>query len=101
MSLAFGRHRCHLNGVGGESGQTRHLVLLSEVGQIVGHPRVGAVELLPGDPVAWRGGGAAQIPRGQKETCLKVQVYAKMDINDVTKLPSHYFFRKCVQSMLA
>lgn len=67
MSLAFGGHGCHLDGVGGESGQPCHLVLLSQVGQIVGHPRVGAVELLPGDAVPWKGGGAAQVQRRQRD----------------------------------
>lgn len=27
LPLAFGRHACHLDGVGGESGESGHLVL--------------------------------------------------------------------------
>lgn len=54
LALALGRHGCHLDGVGGECGQPCHFVLLGGVGQIMGHPRVGPVELLPGDAIAWR-----------------------------------------------
>ena len=52
LPLALGGHAGHLDGVGGEGGEPRHPVVLGQVGQVVGHPGVGAVKLLPGDPVA-------------------------------------------------
>lgn len=54
LTLALGGHGCYLDGVGGEGGEPCHFVLLRRVGQIMGHPRVGPVELLPGDSEAWR-----------------------------------------------
>ena len=54
LALALGGHGCHLDGVSGESREAGHLVLLGQVGQIMGHPRVGPVKLLPGDAIAWR-----------------------------------------------
>lgn len=54
LTLALGGHGCYLDGVRGEGGEPCHFVLLRGVGQIMGHPRVGPVELLPGDSVAWR-----------------------------------------------
>lgn len=54
MTLALGGHGRHLDGVGGEGGEPCHFVLLRGVGQIMGHPCVGPVELLPGDAIAWR-----------------------------------------------
>lgn len=51
MALALGGHAGHLDGVGGESRQARDAVVLGLVGQVVGDAGVGAVELLPGDPV--------------------------------------------------
>ena len=53
LALALGGHGGHLDGVGGERGEPGHAVLQGHVGQVVGHTRVGAVVLLPGDPVAW------------------------------------------------
>lgn len=57
LSLAFGGHGRYLDGVGGEGGEPCHLVLLSQVGQIMGHPCVGPIKLFPGDAIAWRGSG--------------------------------------------
>lgn len=54
LALALGGHGCYLDGIGGEGGQPGHFVLLGRVGQIMGHPCVGPVELLPGDAIAWR-----------------------------------------------
>lgn len=51
LTLTLGGHAGHLDGVGGEGGQSRHLVLQGNVGQVVGDPGVGPIELLPGDPV--------------------------------------------------
>lgn len=51
MTLTLGGHAGHLNGVSGEGSQPRHLVLQRNIGQVVGYPGVGPVELLPGDPV--------------------------------------------------
>lgn len=51
MTLTLGSHAGHLDGVSGKGSQTRHLVLQGNVGQVVGDPGVGPVELLPGDPV--------------------------------------------------
>ena len=53
LALPLGSHGGHLDGVGGECGEPGHAVLQGHVGQVVGHARVGAVVLLPGDPVAW------------------------------------------------
>lgn len=53
LALPLGSHGGHLNGVGGECGEPGHAVLQGHVGQVVGHACVGAVVLLPGDPVAW------------------------------------------------
>ena len=52
LALALGGHAGHLDGVGGECGQAGDPVVQGDVGQVVGHPGVGAVELLPGDAVA-------------------------------------------------
>lgn len=54
LALALGGHGCYLDGIRGEGGQPCHFVLLGRVGQIMGHPCVGPVELLPGDAIAWR-----------------------------------------------
>lgn len=54
QAVAFGCHGCHLNGVSRERGEPRHPVLLSQVGQIMGHPAIGPVELLPGDAITWK-----------------------------------------------
>ena len=54
LALALGGHGCYLNGVCGEGSEPRHLVFLSQVGQIMGHPSIGPVELFPGDTVAWK-----------------------------------------------
>jgi len=51
LSLAFGSHGCHLNSVSSEGSEACNLVLLSHVGQIMGHPCIGPVELLPGDTI--------------------------------------------------
>lgn len=51
MTLTLGGHAGHLDGVGGQGSQPSHLVLEGDVGQVVGDPGVGPVELLPGDPV--------------------------------------------------
>lgn len=52
LALALGGHSGHLDGVGGEGGEAGDTVLQRDVGQVVGHPCVGAVVFLPGDPVA-------------------------------------------------
>ncbi len=52
LPLALGGHSCDLDGVRSERGESRHLVLLSQVGQIMGHPSVGPVKLLPGNTIA-------------------------------------------------
>lgn len=54
LTLAFGGHSCHLDGVSGERSEPCHLVLLSQVGQIMSHPSIGPVELLPRDTIAWK-----------------------------------------------
>lgn len=54
LALAFSGHGCHLDGVGGERSEPCHLVLLSQVGQVMSHPCVGPVELLPGDTIPWK-----------------------------------------------
>lgn len=54
LALALGGHGCNLDGVSSEGSEPCHLVLLSQVGQIMGHPCVGPVKLLPGDAIAWR-----------------------------------------------
>ena len=53
MSLTLGGHAGHLDGIGGEGGQPCDAVLQGHVGEVVGHPCVGAVNLLPRDTVAW------------------------------------------------
>lgn len=47
MSLPLGGHAGHLDGVGGEGSQPRDAVLQGHIGEVVGHPCVGAVKLLP------------------------------------------------------
>ena len=51
LALALGGHAGHLDGVGGQGGEARDPVLQCDVGEVVGDPSVGAVELLPGDTV--------------------------------------------------
>lgn len=51
--MPLGRHGGHLDGVGGEGSEAGDAVLQGDIGQVVRHPRVGAVVLLPGDAVAW------------------------------------------------
>lgn len=53
LALALGGHGSHLDGVGGEGSEAGDAVLQGDVGQVMGHPCVGAVVFLPGDPVAW------------------------------------------------
>lgn len=63
LALSLGGHGRHLDGVGGERREARHLVLLSQVGQVVGHSRVGPVELLPRDAIASENKRTARLGR--------------------------------------
>lgn len=56
LTLAFGRHPGHLDGVGGESGESGNPVLQGDVGQVVGDSGVRAVVLLPRNAITCRDG---------------------------------------------
>ncbi len=54
VTLTFGGHTGHLNGVGSECGQSGDPVLLCNIGQVMRDASVCSVEFLPGNAIPCR-----------------------------------------------